>query len=295
LGHGAVEAGVEGTVVVQAVFAGECAAGCPVVLPVSRVVGAGDAWSISNRTYPALCSVQSSSTLAHCALAAGCGRGAVVVSGALPAGVAGGVEIRVAIAREVTSAAVGDGANCRLVGARHTHRVRLLAAVGGILAGAAHGFGALVAQFSRSVVKRLLRTREVTQTGAHSSRRQRRTLLALVVAGAALCACRHVPAQAAGGATIGGCLARETGEVLGAWVAELVVAPYVKVVPCFALKLTDASIHPYIFSRQWWRIGTVTTFVDWKLPDGSVCSSRAFDGSLLGCAVVIFRTWNACV
>jgi hypothetical protein len=162
------------------------------------------------------------------------------------------------------------------------------------LTGAAHRFGALVAQFSRSVVKRLLGACEVTLTGTHSSRRQQRALLALVVAGAALCAQRHVPAQAAGGVANGGCLAWGAGEVLGARVAELVLVPYVKVVSCFALELTNTCIHPCIFARQW-RVGTVTAYIAWELTKRSVSPCRAFNGCLLSCAVVVFRTWDACV
>ena len=84
-------------------------------------------------------------------------------------------------------------------------------------------------------------------------------------------------------------MARETGEVLGAWVAELVVAPYVKVVPFFALKLTDACIHPYIFARQW-RVGAVTAYIASELTKRSISPCRAFNGCLLSCAVVVFRT-----
>ena len=121
LGNLAVEAGVEGAVVVPAVFAGEGAAGCPVKLPRCGVVGAGNAWGVFNGTCAALGSVHPGSALAHCARGAAGGGGAVVVSGAYCTRVIGGIEECVTIACEVAFAAVGDGSRCRLIGARYTH------------------------------------------------------------------------------------------------------------------------------------------------------------------------------
>ena len=84
------------------------------------------------------------------------------------------------------------------------------------------------------------------------------------------------------------------GEVLGALVAERVVAPYVHVVPCFALKFTHSSVHPCIFSINR-GVGTVTAFIDWKLSKRSVGPWRTLNEQLLCYAVKVFRAWDACV
>ena len=118
--------------------------------------------------------------------------------------------------------------------------------------------------------------------------------MALVVAGATLCAHGHIPTHAASGHATGSGLAGVACKVLGALVAECVVTPYVHVVPCFALKCTQSSVHPHIFSREW-RVGTVTACIDWKLSKRSVGPRRTLNEGLLCCAVKIFRAWYACV
>ena len=132
-GHIAVETHVEAAVVVQAVFAGEGAASSPIILPIGWVVGARDTGRVCNGSAVALAAVEPGCALAHSAFAAGGGGGAEGVFGAYCTAVVRRVEVGVAVAREVAAAVVGDGANCRLVGAGSAYRIDISGAYGSIL------------------------------------------------------------------------------------------------------------------------------------------------------------------